>query len=68
MKIKRLELKKMIFHNSFLPGKIIIIRGRDFKNNFLIKYEDLVLKPQKEIKRLIEFLKQFFEIPFQTIR
>ena len=32
------------------------------KNNFLIKYEDLVLKPQKEIKRLIEFLKQFFEI------
>ena len=32
------------------------------KNYILIKYEDLVLNPQKEIKRLIEFLKQFFEI------
>ena len=32
------------------------------KNNILIKYEDLVLNPQKEIKRLIEFLKQFFKI------
>tara|TARA_B100000575_G_C23077340_1_gene620597 strand:+ start:239 stop:1117 length:879 start_codon:yes stop_codon:yes gene_type:complete len=32
------------------------------KNNLLIKYEDLILNPENEIKKIIKFLDQFFKI------
>ncbi len=32
------------------------------KNNLLVKYEDLILHPEQEIKKIIKFLNQFFTI------
>ena len=32
------------------------------KNNLLIRYEDLILDPKKVLKKLIDYLKQFFPI------
>ena len=32
------------------------------KNNLLVKYEDLTLYPEREMKRIIKFLNQFFTI------
>ena len=34
------------------------------KNNILIKYENLILDPKKEIVKLIQYLKKFFELSY----
>ena len=34
------------------------------KNNILIKYENLVLDPKKEILKLTQYLRQFFELSY----
>ena len=34
------------------------------KNNILIKYENLILDPKKEILKLIQYLRQFFELSY----
>ena len=42
----------------------ITIHGKDLKNNILIKYENLILDPKKEIVKLIQYLKKFFELSY----
>ena len=37
------------------------------KNNILIKYENLILDPKKEILKLTQYLKQFFELSYSDI-
>lgn len=36
------------------------------KNNLLIRYEDLIKNPQKEIKKLIKYLSSFYKIEVQS--
>ena len=36
------------------------------KNNLLVKYEDLILHPEQEIKKIIKFLNQFFTISLSS--
>ena len=37
------------------------------KNNILIKYENLILDPKKEVLKLTQYLKQFFELSYSDI-
>ena len=37
------------------------------KNNILIKYENLILDPKKEILKLTQYLRQFFELSYSDI-
>jgi len=66
-KIPRIELFKVFLkYNPWLMARLWVVYNRellnhDSKNNFLLRYEDLVSNPEKSLRDLMSFLDLTFE-------